>query len=167
LKLAQNNSGFSATKEEISFSGASLAELLCATLAKGVPFRFKVKGFSMTPFIRDGDIVTISSLTEAGLSFGRPVAFINPETRTLAIHRVVGMSGIRYLIKGDNALEPDGVISKDNILGYVTRVQRNGRNIFAGLGPERYIVALLSRRTLIFPFLLSVYKRLRGIKRQK
>jgi hypothetical protein len=77
------------------------------------------------------------------------------------------MSGIRYLIKGDNALEPDGVISKDNILGYVTRVQRNGRNIFAGLGPERYIVALLSRRTLIFPFLLSVYKRLRGIKRQK
>jgi hypothetical protein len=36
-----------------------LVELARAVLAKGKSFRFHAPGLSMTPFIRDGDFVTI------------------------------------------------------------------------------------------------------------
>ncbi|WP_396654711.1 S26 family signal peptidase [Methanosarcina baikalica] len=130
-----------------------LVELLRAVTENGKLFRFQAPGFSMYPFIRNCDTIIISPL-----SFGRPrlgdvVAFIRPGTGKLVIHRVVENKGGCYLIKGDNTSEPDGLILNSNILGYVTKVERNGKKISLGLGLERLLIAYMSRKSILLPSL--------------
>ena len=47
-------------KGGLSLSGEALIELMRAVLARGLPFRFAARGFSMAPFIRDGDVISVS-----------------------------------------------------------------------------------------------------------
>ena len=120
------------------------AELMTAVLDKGAPFRFQASGSSMFPFIRDGDVITISK-TSRRIRMGDMVAFANPCNDRLTVHRVVHFSMDGFLIKGDNSPEPDGWIGYDKILGYVTRIERDSRNVQVGLGLERAVIAFLSR----------------------
>jgi len=63
-----------------------------------------------------------------------------------------------YIVKGENTLESDGLIKKENILGVVTKVERKGKKVFLGLGPERFLIALLTRKNLLLPVLLPVWR---------
>lgn len=150
MPLKDNKSGFSTiTEEELSLSSIALLKLIQSTLAKEASFRFRAKGFSMSPFIKDNDIVTISALSGAAIDFGEPIIFIHPQTGKLIIHRVVGRDGDAYLIKGDSVPDADGSIPKENILGCVAKVERKGKIISFGLGPERFIIGFLSRTKLL------------------
>lgn len=130
---------------EVSLSSESLIELIKSTLAKNSSFRFKVTGSSMSPFIQDNDIVTLSSRRTGRIVLGDAVAFVNPVTGKLAIHRMVGTYNGCYLIKGDSIPHPDGFIPKENILGCVTKIERSGRSVRLGLGPGRLIIVFLSK----------------------
>ena len=66
------------------------------------------------------------------------------------IHRIIGKTADLYLIQGDNATQPDGLFRTASILGRVTTVDRKGKNVFFGLGPERFLFAFLSRRGRLF-----------------
>jgi hypothetical protein len=134
---------------EFYLSADGLAELTDAVLARNSSFRFRVRGYSMSPCIRDGDVVTLSVFHAPFNGLGRPAAFRRPYTKKLVIHRIIGASGSGYLIKGDNAFETDGLIPKENILGYVSKVERGGRERAFGLGAERYAIAFLSRTRLL------------------
>jgi len=138
-------------------------ELLRAVLGKGVPFRFRAKGFSMHPFIKDGDVVTLSPLSARPPRVGNTVAFLYPESGKLAIHRVVGKAGNSFLIMGDGNPGPDGMIPAKNILGCVRKVERDGKRVYLGLGPERFLIAWLSRRRLLYPLLLPLWRLIRPI----
>ena len=46
----------------LALSGAALQEFLAAVLERTVPFRFTARGYSMHPFIRDADVITVSPL---------------------------------------------------------------------------------------------------------
>lgn len=138
--------------DEVSFSSDSLIELIKSTLAKNSSFKFKVTGFSMTPFIKDNDIVTISLLSTNATAFGKAVAFIHSDTKKLVIHRIVGENNGCFIIKGDSVPEIDDLVPKENILGCVNKIERNARSIYLGLGPERLIIAFLSKNRLL-PFL--------------
>jgi signal peptidase I len=133
-----------------------LPELVMEVVSKGVECRLQAKGYSMSPIIKDGDMITISPVSGSLPRFGDVIAFIHPKTEKLLIHRVVWKSGDAWLVKGENALEPDGLIKKENVLGLVTKVERKGKRIFLGLGPERFLIALLTRTNLLFPVLRSV-----------
>jgi len=146
------------TSEDLSLSGPALVDLLQGVLDKGAPFGFKVKGSSMYPFIKDGDVITLSPLTLHPPRLGTVVAFVYPGSGKLAVHRVVGKKGdSSLLIMGDRCSEPDGAIPKINILGVVTRVERDGKRISLGHGPERVIIAFLTRRKLL-PLFIPVWK---------
>lgn len=134
-------------------------------LGKGAECRLEVKGYSMSPFIKDGDIITISSAPGSLPRLGDVVAFVHPRTEKLLIHRIVWKSREAYLLKGENAPEPDGLIKNENILGFVTKVERKGKNIFLGLGPERFLIALLSRKDYLLHVLRSAWRMLRPIAR--
>ena len=88
--------------DELSLSGPAFVELIRAVLDRGVPFRFKAKGLSMHPFIRHGDVITITPLSENLPRYGDVVAFVRPRTFALVVHRVVGKRDGAFLIKGDN-----------------------------------------------------------------
>jgi len=134
------------TGSDLSLSGAGSAELLRAVLEKGAACRFRVKGSSMRPFIREGDIVTISPDFRPRRCLGQAVAFVHTVTRKLLIHRVVAKEGCSFVLKGDNCAEADVPVAEESILGRVSRVERSGRWLVLGLGPERHIIAWISRR---------------------
>lgn len=123
-----------------------------AVLAKGLPFRFCARGWSMTPFIRNGDVITVSSLQYSQPRIGEIIAFVRPEDEKLVVHRVIARHAKDAIFQGDNDLEyPEEVIPRENLLGKVTKIERNGRKVWMGMGPERYMIAWLSRMKLLTP----------------
>ncbi len=146
---------------ELVLSRQALTELMSAVLETGKPFRFQARGWSMSPFIKDSDVISITSIGENEPRMGEIVAFKRPGSGEVVVHRLIGTSGSDWIIQGDNT--PDQEFEKippENILGLVTRVQRNGKDTWFGAGPERYPIAWLSRSRLLGPFL----KRARSIK---
>jgi len=167
LKPEQNKAGFSVLKgSDLPLSGRGLVDLLRAVLNKGVPVRFQAKGFSMAPFIKNNDVVTISPLQGTQPSLGDIIAFAHPETQGLCIHRIVRKKGDLYVTKGDNRSDTEESVPIENILGSVTRVERDGKKIFLGLGPERFLIAFLGRRGLLFPILFPLWNILRPFLRR-
>ncbi len=143
--------------EAVSLSDpGDLLEMLHATLEKGALFRFRAKGFSMSPFIRDDDVVTVSPLRGSPCRVGDVVAFVSPYSQRLMLHRVVGRGVDSCLIRGDHAPASDGLIPNVNILGRVSKVERNGRDVLLGLGCERLVIACLVRMGLFSGFLLPI-----------
>jgi len=128
-------------------------ELLKAVLEKEKLFRFQAPGFSMYPFIRNNDIITVAPLTDRCPGAGDVVAFIHPEIGKLVVHRIIGCSDSAFLIKGDNTRGADGLVPRENIYGTVIRVERAGRNAVAGLGYGRGAIAMLSRYGLLQGFI--------------
>jgi hypothetical protein len=99
----------------------------------------------MSPFIRDGDVITVSPLEGREPKLGTVLAFIHPKSRRLAVHRVVGRRGDAWMLSGDNVSGADGLVKLDEIVGQVTRVERKGRPVRFGRGPVRLPIALLNR----------------------
>ena len=88
------------------------------------------KGYSMTPAIRDGDIITVSPLKDIMPRRGDVLAFRHPERPQMLVHRVLHTMARKYFIKGDNCPEADGWIPAENILGLISKVERRGRPRF-------------------------------------
>lgn len=148
-------------QDEIALSGDSLTGIMVAVLAKGRPFRFRARGFSMSPFIKDGDVVTVLPLGDSGPRVGDVVAFRFPATGKSAVHRVVKRMGQGYVVRGDNADEADGTVSRDRIIGVVSRVERDGKRVRLGRGLAGVAVATLSRSGLLLKG-LGAARRLSG-----
>jgi hypothetical protein len=112
----------------------------------------------MHPFICDGDVVTISPRAVGEMRLGDVVAFCHPNSGRLVVHRLVGQRPGGYLLRGDNALEEDGLIPPEKVLGLVTRVERRGRKVRLGQGPERRLLAWLARRDLLRPLIFRAWQ---------
>ncbi len=134
---------------ELHLSNLGQLELLRATVERGIPLRIRARGFSMVPFIRDDDVLTITPMNGRVPSVGEVVAFTLPDSGRLVIHRIVARAGTGWLVRGDNCPKPDGVVGCKNILGRVTRVEREGREVRLGLGRESRIIAALNRQNLL------------------
>jgi hypothetical protein len=131
---------------ELAVSGEDLHQLMKAVLARGGVFHFRARGWSMTPFIRNGDTITVAPVSMEAPAVGKVVACLQPATGQLVVHRIIARQGAAYLVQGDNAAgQPDDLVAPQDILGCVTRVERDGRRVYLGLGPERRLVAYLSR----------------------
>ncbi len=103
---------------EYALSGAGLLELMGAALARGASFRFTARGFSMDPFVRDGDVLTVArSRRRPGL--GQVIAVRDPAMGRLVVHRVVAHAGAGVLVRGDGAGQADGVAARGRARGVV------------------------------------------------
>ena len=146
---------------EFRLSGPALIELMQAVLARGQSFRFCARGWSMSPFVRDGDVITVAPAQTRvagpdgrGCGVGHIVAFISPVSQRLVVHRIVGRQESRFLIQGDN-MQTSGAdsVGRSDIIGRVVRIERGRRRVWLGLGPERFAIAILSRAGMLLPVL--------------
>ena len=128
---------------ELRLSNPGQLALLQAVVARGVPLRTSVRGTSMTPFIRDGDVVTLAPLTSEP-HVGDVVAIAFPGGR-MAVHRLVARRGSGWLLRGDNCPQPDGVFPREALTARVVRVERGGRDVALGVRRGGASVAALSR----------------------
>lgn len=158
--------GFITFEDEKLLSGRVLGNLMRAVLERGKIFRFQAKGWSMAPFILDGDLISVSPLSETPPKLGDVVAFVESERNRLIVHRIVSNQPDGYLIQGDNHTENECAHTvSENILGRVTRVERAGKVIRLGLGPEKYLIALLSKKRLLQPYLTRLAPFLRPLRK--
>jgi len=134
--------------EALPLSNASFLSLARAVLGRGYSLRFLAKGFSMAPFIRDGDVLTLAPRAGKRLRPGDIVAYVNPSDGRLSVHRIIAWRAGKITIKGDNVPMPDGTFAEDSVLGIVRRVERDGRVVRPGFGiAGRLIAGLSGQRT--------------------
>ena len=88
-------------EREIPLYSPHLIELMRAVHEKGGVFRFQARGFSMSPFIKNEDVLTIAP-PDSVYETGDVLAFIRPQSQKLAVHRAVARKKDAYFIKGDN-----------------------------------------------------------------
>ena len=150
---------------ELSLSGPAFVELAQSVLKKELPFRFRATGFSMYPFIRDGDIITISPLRNEALRFGDVVAFVHPKLGNLIIHRIFGRRKNSFHIKGDNVPFSNGFVPRKSIIGRITKVEREGKVVSFGFGIERFLIAFLTRGGCVSAFFASTWRLIRPFVR--
>ena len=120
-------------------------ELTSAVLKSGHNVRFRAFGTSMHPFIRDGDILEIMNLRDKPIRKWDVVLYEKDGT-SLVAHRVVRLlneDGVKqFLIRGDALIVPDGVIRREQVLGRVVALERNGKFIYINTRDHR-LMALL------------------------
>lgn len=120
--------------------------LMQAVLARGATFHFRARGLSMSPLIKDGDVITLAPPGATRQSLGRVAAFAHPASGALTVHRIVALGQGGCLLQGDNTGgASDGWVPAGEVLGWVVRVERGGRRVRFGLGCERRFIAWLSR----------------------
>lgn len=87
---------------------------------KGTPFKIRVRGTSMTPIIKDGDIATIQKSDKYSVGDVLLYPFGN---EGLLLHRLLKINGSRYYCKGDNSFRLEEVMCS-GIFGKVIAVTR-------------------------------------------
>ncbi len=114
----------------INSTGADFLGLSKDILEKGKSLRFQAKGWSMRPFIRDGDFIVVSSVDNSSIKTGDVVFYSSTGNKVIA-HRLIrkykqkGRTSV--FIKGDATLSLPEKIDIKNVLGKVVAIERNGR----------------------------------------
>lgn len=143
----------------MGLSGEALAALLEDARSRGVSLRFRARGFSMWPFLKDGDVITVGPLPAGGPRVGDVVAFRDPGRDTLLLHRLIARSGRSLRTRGDNEPSPDAPFPSGRLLGRITGAERNQQRLRLGFGPEAAWIGRLSRLGL-YPGRLGALARL-------
>lgn len=113
------------------------AELAIETLKKGQRLRYTAHGMSMTPFIRDGDRLTIEPLSMAP-RVGQVVLCQKPPFGF--VHRIIACDdGDFFCLQGDNLSRPDGWYARTQLMGKVVGIERDGQP-----------VPVLEHRTMVY-----------------
>jgi len=148
MTLPQAQQPMATTIQSYEFSAQEFSGLLRAATERGASLRFAAAGFSMTPFIKDGDVVTVAPLPRQ-IKPGQIAAAVSPANGLVIIHRVIRVGKDEVLLKGDNLNTPDGWVGGDGMLGIVTGVERGGAAWELGITRQAALIARLSRWNLL------------------
>lgn len=144
---------------EVSLNSPEFTEFSSDILGQGGSFSFKARGFSMYPFIRDGDILTIQPVEAAALNVGDVAFYCAVGDRPVA-HRVVSRelhSGSVVLrTRGDAQTCPDEQIRSEHVLGRVVSVQRGRKIIRLNRGLRRLVALLWVRLSPVGPLIFRI-----------
>ena len=122
--------------EELTLSGTDLYELM------GSFFR----GFSMSPFIKDRNSITIKPVEkELSPKLGDIVAIAVHDRKKILVHRIVKVAGPQYLTKGDNNAIVDGWFDRKDILGVVENIAMQSGFVYCPKRWQNITIALASR----------------------
>ncbi len=130
---------------DLTLSRDDFGALSAAVLERGDSLRFRARGHSMLPFIRDGDVL----LVRPGLET-RPgdVVLCRAGDGRLLAHRVARVHRQSHLcsilLQGDAYPWPDGLVPLDNVLGRVVAVERGMRRARLDAGLLRWLGRLWS-----------------------
>lgn len=101
----------------------------------GASFCFTARGWSMYPFVKEGDVLQVVPVTFRELGIG-DVVFYRSGSRLLA-HRVIGFvfeaDQVWIRARGDGFLQEDPPVSEPDVVGRVNMIHRPWR------GRERII----------------------------
>jgi hypothetical protein len=116
----------------VSCSSAAFTGLSADILQRGKSLRFRARGTSMQPLLRDGDCLLVQPVEAHRIRIGDIVLCSSQADRIVAhrvLRRLPGPEGYRFLVQGDQVVLPDGWIPQCQIYGKVTAIDRAGVNL--------------------------------------
>lgn len=115
---------------------AELEGVIRRVLSEGGTFVFCPKGSSMLPTVRGGvDQVVLAPLPE---KLGKYQAILyKRENGQYVLHRIVGRQGDTYTMRGDNQLYNEKGIRRDQMIGWMRAVIRDGKKTEQSAWAER------------------------------
>ena len=103
-------------------------EALAADILKADgTLRFRARGDSMRPFIRNDDMIELEQAQPGRLRFG-DVVLCRLGNGRLVVHRITRLKDGAARVQGDARAMPDGWVPLAQVLGRVTAVERGGRH---------------------------------------
>ena len=151
--LPYNNCMIESGNHDVITDNEAVAGLLTDALRAGHSFSFRAGGFSMSPFIKDGDLITVSPFGNMQPGRGDIVAFLDAANNGLTVHRIIKRQGIDFIMKGDNIRTADMPVGESKLLGRVTGIRRREKERHLGLGSERGLLAALSQAGILMPLM--------------
>ena len=128
--------------------GTDFEGLLVHLLGDGIAVRFRARGTSMHPAVRDGDILRVHPIEHTVVHLGDIVLYCTPHNG-IVVHRAVGISThgeeTILLVKGDASGTPDPRVPQSQVLGRVVSIERRGRTIVPRSWTSRYVAPLQAR----------------------
>ena len=106
-------------------------DLSADLLSRGYGVRFRPKGASMFPTIKDGEAVTVEPVEARDVKRGDIILYKTADGCSVIAHRVVRVSRGRgrvtgFVLRGDASATCDLPIAPEQILGRVVSVEREG-----------------------------------------
>src|SRR5215471_40370 len=130
----------------MSESHAIKCELAAEVLRSSGKLRLQVTGWSMLPTVWPGDTLIVERVDSAEVTEGEIVLF--RRDRRLFVHRVVKNQSALLVTRGDSMRTPDSPVDKNESLGRICSIVRNGRCVEPrrklGAG-ERTMASLMQR----------------------
>lgn len=90
--------------------------------------KFKARGSSMRPYIKDGDIVEVEPVNHSQIKKGDILLF-RGDLERLYLHRILKTKGNEFVLKGDSSKTVDGVIGPEKIIGRLISITKKNTTI--------------------------------------
>jgi len=145
--------------ERLNLKREDFTSIAQEVLGRGRALRFKANGGSMSPFIRNGDVVEVVPL-KGKINFG-DIIFYHSSYGNSIIHRVIQRGKTSIITKGDSVPSSDQPIFSKQALGRVVAVEKNGWCIRLDRPVVRFLNILLAT---VSPFSSLIYPSLKFIK---
>ncbi len=118
--------------ELLECPGSEFYELSRELIEGGHSVRLRVRGQSMVPWIRDGDVIEVVPVAMDQVQVGDVVFF--RRGRLLLVHRVIQRrvdgEKVQWITRGDNHCQDDGPMDRPaDLIGRVEKVYRGRRTI--------------------------------------
>jgi hypothetical protein len=141
---------------------AAFVDVVCDLLRRGHSVRFRAKGGSMHPTIREGEAITAAPAPPAGIKRGEVI--LRRLGHGVLAHRVVRIlrspdGALVFVTRGDSSAGHDQPAGESEVLGRIIAVERGGRALDPGVWRVR---ALAGTRLVAVGFLRWLRARLRG-----
>lgn len=122
----------SAAVTSIPCTSRAFAELSAALLGAGKAVRFRARGSSMWPLVRDGDVLLVRPVDARSIQVG-DVVLCSSEPGRVVVHRVMrklgGRAGYCFVVQGDQIARPDGLIPEGQVYGRAVTIEREGMQV--------------------------------------
>jgi signal peptidase I len=120
-------------------------ELAAEVLRASGTLHFRATGWSMLPAIRPGDLLTVERV-DGEIGEGEVILF--SRDRRLFAHRVIAGEQNSVTTRGDTMAAPDSPVSREEVLGRVVSILRNGKKIRPDRGSslrDRAVAGMMRR----------------------
>lgn len=152
--------------DTLHIEAADFAALAAELLGAGRAIRFSARGSSMSPFIRDGDIVTVRPARAADLRPGSVALFVRPDGEVM-LHRVLGLDQRAnppvIIARGDARTGPCDTFVPDGLLGQAASARRGARTIRLDPPLARWLGLLWARTQPLGATLMAAARGMRRI----
>ena len=128
-------------------------------IAAGRSVRFKVKGHSMYPLLRNGkDEVTLSPLEKVPAV--NDIVLFRYRGKHI-LHRIISIEGDTYTIQGDGIYLSCEFCTREEIIGVVTHIHKNGKvTIMTTSKRSKFYIFCWRRLLFCRRYLLAVLRRI-------